>query len=485
MNWRQTPDAQIAQVLLRSLNPQDARWLYLVIAASLAIALIGGGFAGQWDAVALAQAIFGTIVFCLQFVGMYAFTALMRLNVPVASQLVPGYVPALRRCALGTWLGICLITGLAGILDRTSDVWGFFESAFIAGTVMLLISAPMRWPVQWCLSIAGLGWFGRSDFFFDLVTSRDGLPIFLTLMYLAMCWLVPRMISEQGSPYASLFSRFLGMQHTARVVEKSDASAIHKLDSWLKAYAFVAHGVMLPWRRYARYRLSSQRPGSTNLVARAELGFGPVVHWVTQVSFSVAFAVSLVLAWQLYPGSILEDGARTEPLTVFYIALISFMCAATPVLYIADAMLRMQGEQRLMLLLPGMPQGQALTRMLASRHVRQAFAAWAMTSAWALVLPYPDSVAIYVAAFCWGTLPLVPFIVQDWAALRPPSADRAILSLVLTLLMPICAWAALRWLHVPVELLAVIAVGACLLVLRIRWSRLAQFAQALPAGRFA
>jgi hypothetical protein len=43
----------------------------------------------------------------------------------------------------------------------------------------------------------------------------------------------------------------------------------------------------------------------------------------------------------------------------------------------------------------------------------------------------------------------------------------------------------LRWLHLPVELLAALAVGASLLILRIRWSHLARYAQALPVGRLA
>jgi hypothetical protein len=200
------------------------------------------------------------------------------------------------------------------------------------------------------------------------------------------------------------------------------------------------------------------------------LGFGPVVHWVSQASFSLCFAVLMAVVWWFYQDSLLEAGRHTSSLTAFYVALISVTCAATSVLYIGDVLMRTQGEQKLILLLPGMPVGNALSRIVAERHLRQAFAAWIMATAWALVLPYPDTAANYVAAFCWGTLTLVPFIVQDWSNVRP-------------LLGPVIAWFALRWLHVPVWLVAVVAAGVCLIVLRMRWGRLAHFAQALPVGR--
>ncbi|OYT92510.1 MAG: hypothetical protein CFE43_07635 [Burkholderiales bacterium PBB3] len=491
MNWRQTPDAQIAQVLLRSVNPQDARWLYFAISCVVVLAVAGGGIASQWGTAALIKSIIGLIIFCLQFVGVGAFTVLMRLNHSIPSRLVPGYVSALRRTAIATWLGVCLITGLAGMLDEAS--WGqTLSQAFGAGAVMLLISTPMRWPLRWCIFMAGLVWFARhGDAIFNwaplhsLLMSRLGLLIVLVLIYLSMAWVVTRMIARDGNAYASVFSRFLGSQESQRTIDKPATLKLNHSSPWLQTFLRITQWVALPWMRYSRYFLAHPTPGPSNALARGELGFGPLVHWVTQSSLCFGFSTLLAVVWWLYPNLLLEEGAGATPLTVFYIALVSVACAAISVLEIAGTMQISQGEQRLMLLLPGMPQGNLLSRMLAVRHLRMAFAAWPFATAWALVLPYPDNIAQYVAAFCWGTLPLIPFVIQDWATVRPPSADRAILSLVFAMLMPISAWAALRWLHLPVELLAAIAVGACLLVLRIRWSRLAHFAQALPAGRLA
>jgi hypothetical protein len=356
---------------------------------------------------------------------------------------------------------------------------------------MLLISTPLRWPVRWCVFLVACIWF-----------LRQGVPYFLSFqlqaqtfwavvntvggaVYLCMAWLVTRMIADKGSPYAAVFSKFLAAQHSERLSEKPEALAFNKFSLWHRAYMGAARWAKLPWQRYASYRLGTTQSGPANALARAELGFGAVVHWVSQVSMCVVFAAVVALMWWTNPTLLFNSDASMSPITTFYIAMVSAACAATAILYIADVMLRTQGEQKLMLLLPAVPQGKTLSRMLAVRHLRQAFGAWALATAWALVLPYPDSVANYVAAFCWGTLPLVPMVVQDWAKLRPPEAVHAVGRLGLALLVPISAWAALRWLHMPVVLLAAVSVGTCLLFLRIRWSRVAHYAQALPVGRSA
>jgi hypothetical protein len=300
-----------------------------------------------------------------------------------------------------------------------------------------------------------------------------------------MGWLVTRLIAKKGSAYGSFFSRFLGMPQSQQVEEKRDALYVLKFSPWFRIYARVAQVAKLPWQRYANYLLARPEHGAANALARAELGFGAVVHWVTQVSFSLGFATLVVLIWWMYPDLMRETDARVLPLSVFLIAVVAVMCAVTSVLEMVGVMLIKQGEQKLMLLLPGVPHGNALSRALALRHLRLAFVAWHLAAMWALALPYPQSSANYVASFCWGTLPLVPFVLQDWAHKRAPQAGQAMLILVLALLVPVTAWAALHWLHFPVELLAAIAVGTCLLILRIRWSRLAHFKQALPVERLA
>ena len=490
MNWRQSPYAQIAQVLLRSVNPQDARWLFLVVACLVGFAIVSAGISTHWELGALIKAAIGAAAFCLQFAGVAAFTVLMRLNHPVVSQTVPGYVVALRRSALFIWLAVGLLTGLAGLFDNDSST-NLLWLGFWAGATMLLISTPLRWPLRWFLFLVGLAWF-LGDGVHYLLSLQAKPRVFwaivntvAVLIYMLMAWLVTRMIADRGSPYAALFSKFLAAQHAERVSDKPEALTFNKFGLWHQAYLRAAQWAKLPWQRYASHLVATPKSGAANALARAELGFGALVHWMSQLSLSAVFAVVLGVVWWINPALLFSDDAKLSAITTFYLAMASAACAATSVLYIGDVLLRTQGEQKLMLLLPAVPQGKTLSRMLAVRHLRQAFAAWALATAWALVLPYPDSVANYVAAFCWGTLPLVPLVLEDWAKIRPPDALRAIGGLLIGALVPISAWAALRWLHLPVELLAAIAVGASLLMLRIRWSRVSHYAQALPVGRLA
>lgn len=488
MNWRHSPFAQVAQVLLRSINPKDARWLYVTVAFCVALTVLGGSFTAQWDVITLIRAVFGTIIFSLQFAGVYAFITLMRLNHPVISGLVPGYVPALRRSALAVWLCVCATTGLVA-LGSGSSIGESFSLSLGAGAVMLLISTPLRWPVRWCLFIVGLVWFLKYvvPYVLDLppATFWLGLKTFAAIIFAVMGWLVTRLVAEKGSAYASLFSRFLGMQQSELMAEKPNSRDVLKFNLWFEIYARAAQVAKLPLQGYAEYLLARPQPGAANALARAELGLGAAVHWVTQVSFSLGFAVFVTLAWWMYPDLMQQTDAQILPFPVFLIAMVGVMCAVTSVLELFGVMLLKQGEQKLMLLLPGVPQGEGLSRALAARHLRLAFMAWSLAVLWALIVPYPDSVTNYVAAFCWGTLPLVPFVLQDWARAQAPQAGQAMLTLVLALLGPVCAWAALQWLHLQVELLAAIAASTCLLLLRMRWSRVAHYAQALPVGRLA
>lgn len=490
MNLRQTPYAKIAHILLHSVNLQDARWLFLVVIGFTGLAVLAAGVSSHWEPGALIKAVIGATAFCLQFAGVGAFTVLMRLNHPVVSQTVPGYVKALRRSILGTWLAVGLLTGLTGWIDNdhpSTVLW----LVFWAGAFMLLISTPLRWPVQWFVFLLGLVWF-----------LRDGVPYLMSfktspqtfwavvntvavLLYLGMAWLVTRMIADKGSPYAAIFSKFLAAQHAERITNKPEALSFNTWGVWRQAYGHLAQWAQWPWRRYASYRLAKPQSTPADALARAELGFGAVVHWVSQLSLSAAFAALLVLWWWGNPALPGGDSASMSPMVTFHVAMLSAACAAMSVLYLGDTLLRTQGEQKLMLLLPAVPQGNALCRQLAARHLRQAFLAWALAVGWALVLPYPDSVALYVAAFCWGTLPLVPLALQDWATLRAPVASHALGRLLLAMLVPIGAWAALHWLHLPTGMLAAVCVGACLLVLRTRWLRMARGVQAWPVGRSA
>jgi hypothetical protein len=136
-----------------------------------------------------------------------------------------------------------------------------------------------------------------------------------------------------------------------------------------------------------------------------------------------------------------------------------------------------------MLLLPGMPRGHALNRMLAVRHLRHAFIAWLLAAVSAVALPYPNKDVLFIGSFYLGALVLLPMVITDWARIQPPNVMRAFTGLLLPLVAPAIGLGAVHWLHTPVDAVALAAVVYCGLVLAVRWRRLAAFAQAFPAGR--
>jgi hypothetical protein len=98
-------------------------------------------------------------------------------------------------------------------------------------------------------------------------------------------------------------------------------------------------------------------------------------------------------------------------------------------------------------------------------------------------LPYPDKDVLFVGSFYLGAFVLLPMVITDWARIQPPNAMGALAGLIWTLRAPTIGLSAVHWLHVPVNAVAAAAVVYCGIMLAVRWKRLAQFAQAFPAGR--
>lgn len=489
MNWRHTPHAQIALICLRSLNIHDSRWLYFTLTCFAVLGVVGGGFAVEWEAKALAKAAFAAIAFSLQFAWIWISAVLLKLNQPNASRLVPGYVQPLRHTTVVVWLGICLLTGVSGMLNGFSI--GFFIFQLIgAGAFMLWLSTPMRWPVQWLLSMVALWWFARNvnEIFqwnplLDLLKNKVLSTAFAAVTFLAMAWIVTRLIADRGTAYASRFSGFLGMQSSDQVDHKRLSLKLKPSGRWLNHYQRIGHWLTFIWRHYANHLLATPLTGPQNTFSRAMLGFGAGMHWITQISLTAFLGTAVSLGWLSYNTLFAEGWGNLSPLVTFNVAMFGAICGVYSVLLIPSALLITSGEQKLMLMLPGMPRGTLLNRLLAQRHLRLGFSAWGIAAAWLLLLPFPDKAGNYLQASLWGTLPLIPLVVHNWAALRPPTEVRMLLWFGLAAAGPVAAGLALIWLHVPLVVVAAFSIMICIMFLYIRWRNLTLFAQAFPAGQ--
>lgn len=486
------PYGQIGKVIWRSLGFTESRWLYLTLACCFTFMAVGGGITWKWGVAALRDAAAIAVVIYLQITWSFVCATLMRLNTPIAARTVPNYVARLRRAALLLWSGICVITGLL----EGNSVGEACLMGFGAGVFMLFISTPWRWPVQWCLVIALLvfaGSQGQGIVESALVKAIFSSPAsgwtFAITCYLGMAWLVTRLIATNGSRLSALLSRAVHIENAAPGAEAPTNLPVHGMGPLVGILQQGLQRLLFPWRLYLHHALNRPRPPTGTelqaqpVLARAMLGLGPALHWVMQACSLLALWAVVLLVTVIVPSA---RGAEVMAISggwAIVIALGSLMAAVAPLLSLPETLRQTAPEQKLMLLLPGMPHGDALNRMLAVRHLRHAFIAWVVAALTVLELPYPDKDVMFVGSFYLGALVLLPMVLQDWASLQAPNATSALAWLVGAMVAPAIGLTAVLWLHLPVHAVATAAAVYCVIVLAVRWNRLGHFVQAFPAGR--
>jgi hypothetical protein len=428
----------------------------------------------------------------LQITWVFVSVTLIRLNTPTATRTVPHYALRLRRAALTLWLAICIITGLV----EGKSMGEFVFLGFGAGVFMLVITTPWRWPVQWCIFMALLVFAAsRSN---EIVESPLVKALFTSpalgwgcaiTCYLGMAWLVTRLIAANGSGLSALYSRVVQRENAVPGADNPARLPVHAFDPLVGLLQMGWERLFFPWRLYLRHALSLPRqpaenmPQASQVLARALLGMGPAVHWVTQVAAILALWGLVLLVVVILP---MAGGSGASCISggwAILIALGSLMAALAPVLSLPETFRTTAPEQKLMLLLPGMPRGYALNRLLAVRHVRHALVAWLVAAVSVVALPYPDKDVWFVGTFYLSALALLPVVISDWSRIQPPNAMTAIAEGLQAILAPAIGLIAVKWLDVPVNAVAAAAVVYCGIMLVVRWRRLPQFDQAFPAGR--
>ena len=486
------PYVQISKVIWRSLGITEARWLYVTLACCFTLITVGGGISLKWGMATLFDTAVNAFVLALQITWVFVSATLIGLNTTTTARTVPHYAGRLRRAALALWLGICIITG---VLEGKS-MGGVVFMGFSAGVFMLVIITPWRWPVQWCIFIALLVFAGsRSTEIIEsaFVKALLGSPAlgwaFAITCYLGMAWLVTRLIAANGSRFSAVFFRNQQIQNAAPGAETPARLRAQTLGPLVGVLWRGWQRLLFPWRLYLRHTLDQPLPApqhasrAPQVLARSRLGLGTSVHWLMQVCAMLALWTLVLLVVVIVPMAVGAGAAAISGGWAVLIALGSLMAAVAPLLSLPETLRVTAPEQKLMLLLPGMPRGNALNRMLAVRHLRHAFIAWLVAAVSVVALPYPEKDVLFVGSFYLGALVMLPMVISDWARIQPPNAMGALPGLLLPLVAPAIGLSAVHWLGVPINAAAVAAVVYCGIMLVVRWRRLPRFAQAFPAGR--
>jgi hypothetical protein len=423
----------VLRALGRSLR--GVRWLAL---APLAMGAIGG--IGSPSA---AMTAFGvTAAITLQFGWWVIASGLTAQNHPQLARLVPGHVRQLRETALGLFIVISALSGwlMSALLG---DVWGWMPAFAL---VMLVFSTALRWPVLWFVV-----WIVPSLLYGQLKDTQAWRLLLAAMvdwhahqpltqaavLMLAMCGLLWGLFQDGGAAHARTWEANRVMRTRLSHLERGRCA--HAPGSVGDRLGRFFNWATPLWREHL---LRHARPTPASVLARAELAVLRGLHWTTlagmvTVLFTALVLVGVVLRLWLGLDRGPEALAAALPGVTF-----GLMCSLIgPAMGIATTQHRTRREQALLLLVPGMPRGEAMNRHLAPRLFGNFLAAWAVgvaaMSAMVLLAPHggPKDLPVMGLHFAAVTLPFGLLLWQDWAAKGAPSSGRVSLVILIVMLL--------------------------------------------------
>lgn len=479
------PSRPIAVAVGRTLLTSKSRWAYVTLTMVNSFIIVGGGFAMGGSLTEFLQAAAGLLVVNLHILWVWFALSLMAMNDPTAARLVPHYVSRLRTTALWIWASIVVITGLLDGANGGGVLWAAVASA----STMILLITPFRWPVRWGIAILLLAQllsrvtpFISKDF---LIFLKPWAAV-LGLTCLGLCAVIVLFLFDRkGGNYGRFFAG-VSVGGTTRKGTSVPQPKLVVFGVWGLRGLLLGQWLLLPFAIYARRLLQRRTPGDRHFMARAELGFGATAHWVLQIEMLLGLLVGIAVLVAVQHG-------RMEPFALadiaphaFGIALCLMAIAVLPSMSMPELFRKTTVEQKLLLLLPGMPRGNTLTRQLAKRQLIQGYASWSVAAAIAVGIPLEGVELLMATSGYLAILILMPLLpTTNWASLAPLSAVRALLAMTLLAAVGGGVLAAQHWGLVPVAVLFAGALSTSLALTCWRWSLVQRHPQAFPVGHLA
>lgn len=404
---------------------------------------------------------------------------LLEQNHPNSARLVPGHLPRLRQVLVAGWLLSSLPMAVGASMMGLPPLPAWIVSAWGMAALGLL----MRWPLGWTLlSVAPfLGfWLYRHGLFTEAVELLNSRPALCALISLVLPPLpLLQVLGEGNGTHRKAYARSERWRDMARQGEGAQAWDSSKLPaplSWITAL------VQSPYRRQLR-RLSS-RTDAASIGSRLMLGLGPATHWTAQLSGCVIFGTifGLVCLGSVWIPISFVDFLRAGSFGLT-IGLMSALLG--PLTGIARTLDKTRNEQRLLVLLPGVPRGQALNRLLARQWLMQFGLTWLLGLAVAMaVMGFSGAPAEMLLPFLLAYLLPIVMVWRDWA--RQTSKGHGPVLLVFGVISSaLLGYALYRWAGVPIWLYGSLQLVVALGLGITRWRKQVAAPQALPVGRLA
>ncbi|MFY7866342.1 hypothetical protein [Roseateles sp.] len=463
-------------------------WIWLGLLLLIVLIALGLGINSGLEAARLTLGI--ATLPALLILWCICFSSLSSQNHPNAARLVPGHVARLRRCAVGLMAALTLlVTTLYSPFTGSPLLW-----ALAASATMVAVALSMRW---WWLWIAfsilpSLGfleplnaltaqfWSSMKQWYLQQPASLAGIAV------LVLPWALSCLLQEGGPSHRSNYTRQVQLQQFLSNPQKTPSSPKNLGTFGMQLMRLFAWPQPL-WREHL---LRHAKPEARSALARAELvSMGSLHSSAIAGAYSVLLlALALIaLGVQLrYQPDWSEVGRNGN-----YGLQIGIVCSAlNPLLGLSATLYRSRHEQALLMLLPGMPTGALLNRLMAQRLLFQYYLQWGLALALVAAISSLGGEPVYSRLGFYALLTLLPMgglLLRDWSRQGLPSATGMALLIIGSLLGSALVFA-LAWQGVSVGALAAASVLITAGILLWRWRRYVQGDQNLsymPVGRWA
>lgn len=420
---------------------------------------------------------------------LIGFNSLLAQNHPNAARLVPGHVKRLRSVAVASYL---LVSILCAVL-LASQFPGGQEWLHGVALALFLLALTARWAQLWfwgTLILSAMPWWGKAMpammVWGVLRAWQQGQAWSLSLvLLLLLSWGLAGLIQAGGGQHARQFE---ARQKWRRLFEaQSQGLPTHApINAPMDRLGQVFRWMQPLWMRRV---LRQARPTPASVMARLDLVSLGQAHWTCQLSSVTVLLALLVLVFATMGWGRPEFWAGfTQHGTTGLSFGLSSMCLGV-LLTVPANLHRSRREQALLMLLPGMPRGRELNRLLARRLLCQLLLAVGQTLLLCVALqslPGSRALAWLGVHLCLAYLLTgCVLLLRDWSRESQPGNYRALLPFLAAALL-VVALQGLQWLGLPIlaQIGLVMLMGLALTLYR--WRRLVLgAAQAMPVGRWA
>lgn len=451
-------------------------WRLVGLAAALvSLALLALVILGRPKVARLAGGNLFIIVTALYWGGMVVNLALQ--NHPNSARLVPGHLARLRQVLVAGWLLSSLLLMLPLMVMGLAPLPAWLVAAWSMAALGLL----MRWPLGWTLLSMlpfGLIWFYRHGGFAEAAALMEARPVLCSLLSLLIPPLALLPVLGDGGPsHRNSHARAERWRDMARSTSTKgwDSASLPAPLSW---FGMLTNG---PYRH--QLQQLSARSDAGSVQARLMLGLGPAAHWTAQVSGILIFGgiIGLVCLASLWIPISFVDFARGASFGMT-IGLMSTLLS--PLTGLANTLLKTRNEQRLLVLLPGVPRGKALNLMLARRWLAQYALTWLLCAVVSTgVMFFSDSPMELLLPFLLAYLLPLAMVWRDWARLPGNGLQGALVMIFCVVASALLGYGLYRWAGVPIWLYCGVQLAVILCLGLWRWRQQQAAPQALPVGR--